>query len=297
MVLAHLPRLQRQGPPPRQDPLGPPGAKRLPPDSPDQARRRRAPDTTPSPQSGRWPTSPRTARSANPRSLSEAGATLGAFGYQRLDVGGTSDATETTEIADGVHRISTYVEPPGLVFNQFLLTADEPLLFHTGMRGLFPEVSAAVQRIVPLARLRWVTFGHLEADECGSMNEWLQAAPSSQIAHGVLGCRLSINDMANRPPRQLADGEVVDLGGKRVRRIETPHVPHGWDAGLLFEETTGTLFCGDLFTALGRTTSLTENDIVGAALSAEDTFGALASPRPRHPPSAHSRTSAPARSA
>lgn len=182
--------------------------------------------------------------------------------------------TETTEIADGVHRISTYVEPPGLVFNQFLLTADEPLLFHTGMRGLFPEVSAAVQRIVPLSRLRWVAFGHLEADECGSMNEWLHAAPSSQIAHGTLGCRLSINDMADRPPRQLAHDEVVDLGGKRVRRIETPHVPHGWDAGLLFEEVTGTLFCGDLFTALGRTTALTEADIVGPALSAEDNFGA-----------------------
>lgn len=182
--------------------------------------------------------------------------------------------TETTEIADGVFRISTYVEPPGLVFNQFLLTADEPLLFHTGMRGLFPDVSAAVRSIVPLARLRWIAFGHLEADECGSMNEWLQAAPSSQIAHGVLGCRLSINDMADRPPRQLADGEVVDLGGKRVRRIETPHVPHGWDAGLLFEEVTGTLLCGDLFATFGRTTSLTDADIVGPALSTEDNFGA-----------------------
>ncbi|GAB3699509.1 oxygen-binding di-iron domain-containing protein [Saccharopolyspora tripterygii] len=112
--------------------------------------------------------------------------------------------TETTEIADGVHRISTYVEPPGLVFNQFLLIADEPLLFHTGMRGLFPEVSAAVQRIVPLSRLRWITFGHLEADECGSMNEWLQAAPSSQIAHGVLGCRLSAVDQRHGQPAAAA---------------------------------------------------------------------------------------------
>lgn len=182
--------------------------------------------------------------------------------------------THTTEIADGIYRLSTYLEPPGLVFNQFLLADDEPLLFHTGMRALFPEVSDAVGRIIPLSRLRWITFGHLEADECGSMNQWLRAAPAAEIAHGSLGCRLSITDMADRPPRQLSNGEVLELGDKRVRRIETPHVPHGWDSGLLFEERTGTLLCGDLFTATGRATARTEHDIVGPALSAEDHFGA-----------------------
>ncbi|MFC7718555.1 oxygen-binding di-iron domain-containing protein [Nonomuraea recticatena] len=137
------------------------------------------------------------------------------------------------------------------MFNQYLVDAEEPLLFHTGLRGLFPLVSAAVERVMPVERLRWVTFGHLEADECGSMNSWLAAAPHAQIAHGALGCLVSVNDLADRPPRPLADGEVMDLGGKRMRRIETPHVPHGWDAGLFFEETTGTLLCGDLFTSMG----------------------------------------------
>jgi len=106
------------------------------------------------------------------------------------------------------------------------------------------------------------------------MNSWLLAAPHAQVAHGVLGCEVSVNDLADRPPRSLQDGEVIDLGGKRVRRIETPHVPHGWDAGLLFEETTSTLFCGDLFTTIGAGPALTEHDITGPALTAEDVFGA-----------------------
>ncbi|MGW8377942.1 MBL fold metallo-hydrolase [Streptomyces sp. ODS28] len=182
--------------------------------------------------------------------------------------------TRTDEIADGIHRLSTYVEPPGMVFNQFLVVAEEPLLFHLGMRALFPQVSAAVGRIVPLSRLRWATFGHLEADECGSMNQWLAAAPHARVAHGGLGCAVSVDDLADRAPRPLADGEVLDLGGRRVRRIETPHVPHGWDAGLLYEEETGTLLCGDLFTATGGGPALTGGDIVGPALAAEDGFGA-----------------------
>jgi flavorubredoxin len=179
-----------------------------------------------------------------------------------------------TEIAPRIYRLSTYVAEPGLVFNQVLVDADEPLLFHTGPRALFPLVSAALERVLPVARLRWITFGHLEADECGAMNAWLAAAPESQVAHGELGCAVSVNDMADRPPRPLADGEVIDLGGRRVRRIETPHVPHGWDAGLLFEETTGTLLCGDLFTAMGDGPALTDHDITGPALTAEDVFHA-----------------------
>jgi flavorubredoxin len=168
--------------------------------------------------------------------------------------------THVTEIAPDIYRLSTYVDDAGLVFNQFLVDADEPLLFHAGLRSLFPLVSAAVARVLPVPRLRWITFGHLEADECGAMNSWLAAAPQAEVAHGAMGCAVSVNDLADRPPRPLQDGEVLDLGSRRLRRIETPHVPHGWDAGLLYEETTGTLLCGDLFTALGRPPAVTERE-------------------------------------
>jgi flavorubredoxin len=184
--------------------------------------------------------------------------------------------TRIDEIADGIYRLSTFVPaiapPAGFTFNQFLVLGDEPLLFHTGLRRMFPLVSAAVARIMPVERLRWITFGHYEADECGSMNEWLAAAPQAQVAHGMTGCMVSLEDMADRAPRVLADGEVIDLGGKRIRYIDTPHVPHGWDAGVIHEETTQTLFCGDLFTHLGNGPALTEADIVGPALAAEDVF-------------------------
>jgi flavorubredoxin len=121
--------------------------------------------------------------------------------------------------------------------------------------------------------LRWITFGHYEADECGAMNEWLAVAPQAQVAHGQTGCLVSLNDMADRAPRVLADGETIDLGsGKRVRYIDTPHTPHGWDAGVLYEESTQTLMCGDLFTQLGNGPALTDGDIVGPAIAAEDLF-------------------------
>jgi flavorubredoxin len=188
--------------------------------------------------------------------------------------------TRTDEIASGIYRLSTFVpeiEPPaGFTFNQFLIDADEPLLFHCGPRAMFPAVSAAAARIVPLARLRWIAFGHVEADECGSMNAWLAAAPRAEVAHGALGCAVSVNDLADRSPRPLADGEVIDLGGKRVRHLDTPHVPHGWDARVLYEETSGTLLCGDLFTHLGNGPAVTTADIVGPAIEAEDRFGATA---------------------
>jgi flavorubredoxin len=187
-------------------------------------------------------------------------------------------STTVDEIADGIFRLSTWVPdiapPAGFTFNQFLVVGDEPLLFHTGPRAMFPLVSEAVARVLPVEQLRWITFGHVEADECGSMNEWLAAAPRAQIAHGGLGCMVSLNDMADRPPRPLADGEVLDLGGKRVRHIDTPHVPHGWEARVLYEETTGTLLCGDLFTSLGNGPALTAGDIVGPAMEAEAIFRA-----------------------
>jgi flavorubredoxin len=185
--------------------------------------------------------------------------------------------TQINEIADGIYRFSTVVseiEPPhGFTFNQFLVLGDEPLLFHTGLRKMFPVVRDAVSRVIAPERLRWITFGHFEADECGSMNEWLAVAPQAQVAHGQTGCSVSLNDMADRPPRELQDGEVIALGGgKRVRYIDTPHTPHGWDAGLIYEESTGTLMCGDLFTQLGDRGALTAGDIVGPAIAAEDLF-------------------------
>ena len=185
-------------------------------------------------------------------------------------------ATTVDEIADGIYRISTYIAevapPAGFVFNQYLIAGDDPLLFHTGPRRLFPAVHDSVARVIDPERLRWISFGHVEADECGAMNLWLAASPGAEIAHGQIGCDVSLNDLADRPPRVLADGEAVDLGGKRVRYIDTPHTPHGWDAGLLFEETTETLLCGDLFTQTGLSPALSDADIVGPAREAEDLF-------------------------
>jgi flavorubredoxin len=183
--------------------------------------------------------------------------------------------TRVDEIADGIYRLSTLVPdaaPGGFQFNQFVVKADDPLLFHCGPRQMFPLVSEAVSRIVPLETLRWITFGHVESDECGSMNEWLAVAPRAEIAHGVIGCLVSINDMADRPPRQLEDGEVIDLGGKRVRHLDTPHVPHNWEARLLYEESTNTLLAGDIGSQIGDGRALTEDDIVGPAMDAEDMF-------------------------
>jgi len=186
--------------------------------------------------------------------------------------------TRVDEIADGIYRLSTWVRevvpPAGFTFNQFLIEADEPLLFHCGPRGMFPLVSAAAAQVLPLDRLRWICFGHVESDECGAMNQWLAAAPRATVAHGVVGCAVSLNDLADRPPRGLADGDAIDLGGRRVRHIDTPHVPHCWEARVLYEETTGTLFCGDLGTHLGNGPALTSADIVGPAIAAEDAFRA-----------------------
>ncbi len=186
--------------------------------------------------------------------------------------------TRIDEIAPGIYRLSTHVPdiapPAGFTFNQFLLKGDESLLFHCGMRALFPAVSAAVARIMPLKQLRWISFGHVEADECGSMNAWLAAAPDAEITHGTTACMVSLNDLADRKPRPLADGEVVDLGGLRLRYIDTPHVPHGWEAGVMHEEVTGTLLCGDLFTHVGRGAALTRSDILGPAIAAEEMFQA-----------------------
>ena len=184
--------------------------------------------------------------------------------------------TKVDEIADRIYRLSTFVPdvgPTGFTFNQFVIDADEPAIFHTGPRTMFPLVSEAVASVVPLDQLRWIMFGHLESDECGAMNLFLAAAPNSQVAHGVTGCMVSINDLADRPPAQIQPEGTHDLGGKFLRNIDTPHVPHGWDAHVLYEETTGTLFCGDLLSQVGQGPALTDNDVIDAAALTEDMFG------------------------
>lgn len=181
------------------------------------------------------------------------------------------------EIAPDTFRLSTFaadVGPTGFTFNQFLVRDEQPLLFHTGHRHLFGEVSAAIATLIPLEQLRWITFGHVEADECGAMNQFLAAAPQAQVAHGFLGVGVSLEDMADRPPVPLAGDQVLDLGTHRMRHIDTPHVPHGWEARVLYDETTGVLFCGDLFTQLGDGPALATHDLLDAAAEAEDVFGA-----------------------
>jgi flavorubredoxin len=177
------------------------------------------------------------------------------------------------EIADGIYRVSTClphaVGDRDLTINQFLVLADEPLLFHTGLRASFTETSAAVEQVLPLGRLRWLSFGHVEADECGAMNHYLAAAPRIEVAFGALGCRVSVDDLADRRPRRLAPGEAIDLGGRRVVALPTPHAPHNAEAQVLFEETTGTLLCGDLFSQLGDGPAVTTGSLVDDAVEAE----------------------------
>jgi flavorubredoxin len=185
--------------------------------------------------------------------------------------------TTIDEINDGIYRISTFVPevgPTGFSFNQFLIDAEQPLLFHTGPRGMFPLVAEAVAKVRSPESVRWVSFGHVESDECGSMNMWLATAPEAQVAFNPLGCDVSLNDLCDRAPHAVDDGEVLDLGGKQVRLLATPHVPHGWEAQVLFEETTGTLLCGDLLSQLGGGPALTEHDVIEPAMEAESVFHA-----------------------
>jgi len=172
--------------------------------------------------------------------------------------------TTVDEIAPEIYRISTYVPEADLSFGQFLVRDDEPLLFHTGPRAMFPLVRDAVATLIDPRRLRWIGFSHFEADECGSLNEWLALAPDAVAACSFVGAMVSVNDFATRPARPLADQEILTTGRHRLRFLQTPHVPHCWDAGLLFDETTGTLFCSDLLHQNGDTVALTESDVVGA---------------------------------
>jgi flavorubredoxin len=170
-----------------------------------------------------------------------------------------------TEIAPDFYRISTYIPEIDLQFNQFLINDDEPLLFHTGMKALFPIVRDAVATVIEPSKVRWISFSHFEADECGSLNEWLEVAPNAQAACSMVGALVSVNDFASRPARIMDDGEVLNTGKYRFRYIRTPHVPHCWEAGMLFEETQGSLLCTDLFHQLGDVEPSTESDVIERA--------------------------------
>lgn len=180
-----------------------------------------------------------------------------------------ASGTSIDEIARGIYRISTPVPPnPGLPagfsFNQILIAAQEPLLFHTGPRKMFPLVREAVQAVLPPEKLRYIGFSHTEGDECGSLAEWLELAPQSQPLCSRIASMIFANDASERPARAMADGEKLDLGGHEVTWFDAPHVPHGWDCGYLGELSTRTLLCGDLFTQPGhQNAALTERDVLG----------------------------------
>ena len=171
-----------------------------------------------------------------------------------MTVTNRQSGTNVHEVADGIYRINTPVEiegAGGFSFNQYLIMDDEPLLFHTGPRKMFPLVREAVASVLPVERLRYIAFSHVEADECGSLNEWLRIAPQSVPLCGTVAAMVSIEDLADRAPRALTDGDLLSLGTHSVRWLDTPHLPHAWECGFLTEERTSTLLCGDLFTQGG----------------------------------------------
>lgn len=185
-----------------------------------------------------------------------------------MGITNTQSGTNINEIADGIYRINTPlpsgVVPGGFSFNQYLIVDDAPMLFHTGPRKMFPLVREAVQSVLPVERLRYIAFSHVESDECGSLNEWLAVAPGSEPLCGQIAAMVSIEDLADRAPRALADGEILSLGKHSVQWFDTPHLPHAWECGFMFEESTRTLLCGDLFAQPGTGDApLTESDILG----------------------------------
>jgi flavorubredoxin len=169
----------------------------------------------------------------------------------------------TTEIAPNIYRISTFAQWANLQFNHFLVNDDEPLLFHTGLRGMHAEIREAVSKLIKLSDLRHISFSHFESDECGSLNEWLAAAPNADVICSQVGALVCVNDFIGRESRALADGGTFATGKYRFRYCQTPHLPHGWDAGVLFEETQQTLLCSDLFHQAGDVEPITSADVVG----------------------------------
>jgi len=167
------------------------------------------------------------------------------------------------EIGPGFYRISEYVPDFDLQFNHFLVNDDEPLLFHAGLKGMFPSIRDAVATVIDPSRIRWVGFSHFESDECGALNQWLEVAPAAEAVCSTVSALVSVNDFASRPTRGLADDEVFKTGKYSFRLCRTPHLPHDWDASVLFEETTKTLLCSDLFHQVGKVEPLTQSDVVG----------------------------------
>lgn len=174
--------------------------------------------------------------------------------------------TRIDEIGDSIYRIYTPIQLPGggFSFNQYLILDDAPLLFHTGLRRMFPLVRAAIARVLPPARLRYVAFSHFEADECGALNDFLAIAPKAEPVCSKIAAMVSVDDVADRPARALGDGESLSLGRHELRWLDTPHLPHAWECGLMFETKSSTLLCGDLFTQPGSDhPPVTEGDILG----------------------------------
>jgi len=169
----------------------------------------------------------------------------------------------TTEIAPNIYRISIFAERGNLQFNHFLVKDDEPMLFHTGLRGMHAEVREAVSTLIQLTELRHISFSHFESDECGSLNEWLAAAPNAGVICSQIGALVNVNDYIGRESRGMTDGGTFATGKYRFRYCRTPHLPHGWDAGVLFEESERTLLCSDLFHQIGDVEPLTSSDVVG----------------------------------
>ena len=184
--------------------------------------------------------------------------------------------SKVTEIAPDVYRISTFHPDYGMQFNQFLVKDDEPFLMHTGFKKMFPITLEGVASVIDPSRLRWIGFSHFESDECGALNEWLAVSPHAQAVCSFVGTMVTVDDFADRPSRALADNEVLEIGRHRLRFLATPHVPHGWDAGLFFDETDRTLLCSDLFFHPGDPEPLTEGDVVGRAK--ESIIAGLSSP-------------------
>jgi len=168
-----------------------------------------------------------------------------------------------SEIAPNIYRISIFAQSGNLQFNHFLVKDDEPLLFHTGLRGMHAEIREAVSRLINVSGLRHISFSHFESDECGSLNEWLAAAPNADVICSQVGAIVMVNDFIGRESRALPDGGTFATGKFRFRYCQTPHLPHGWDAGVLFEETQQTLLCSDLFHQVGDVEPLTSADVVG----------------------------------
>ena len=168
----------------------------------------------------------------------------------------------TTEVAPEVYRLAIFVPEINLEFSHFLVRDDEPLLFHAGLRGMFPELREAISRLIALSDLRHIGFSHFESDECGALNHWLEIAPAAEPVCGLVGSVVSVNDFSNRPPRVLTREDLLTTGRYRFRFLPTPHVPHGWDAGVLFEENERTLFCSDLFHQWGLREPHTDKDIL-----------------------------------